>query len=203
MVPRRPRLPSGGIVSLRASPTASLSLHTKPPLVLTSKPGDVLWLVISRSRVHWSKLMCVFTPFVGSAAPSPTLKAAFLILPPFVSPFKHSNERQLGSVKIHPFFCLACQLFFFWLFLRWDAVEIHSALTSQRFQNVKTGSVVFKDDAYSFLFSYDDAVFVMMQGNKYSSESLEMKRDLIISLSYASPVFILLFIQWSAKTNQP
>lgn len=106
---------SGGCVS---SCFPSRHVQKRPPSVNARARLRVV-ACDTRSHVYLRKSMRVFTPFVGAAAPSPTLKPApFLILLflPLFSPSVCSNERRLGSVKTYPLFCQACQLFFFFLF---------------------------------------------------------------------------------------
>lgn len=103
------------------------SLHPTPPPPNTPPSVDArAWLCVvacdSRSHVYPCKLMCVFTPFVGSVAPSPTLKppaSLILLFLALFSPSVCSTERRLGSVKTYPFFCLHRQFFCLFLVLRW------------------------------------------------------------------------------------
>lgn len=130
MVPRSADLPKERGLHLFMLPLPS---RPKRPPSVNARAQLCVVACDTRSHVYLRKSMRVFTPFVGAAAPSPTLKPTpFLILLflPLFSPSVCSNERRLGSVKTYPLFCQACQLFFFF---RWAAEEIHSSLTPQWF----------------------------------------------------------------------
>lgn len=122
----------GGLHLLMSPPpTASSSLHACLSSCTSLVMCRGLWYQVP--CVSMQVDVCVFTPFCWLCSAVAHFEATpfpYPPLPPFVFPFICSNERRLGSVKIHPFFCLACQLFFF---LRYAATEIHSALTLQWF----------------------------------------------------------------------
>lgn len=172
MVPRSTNLPKGGNCISSCYPHCFiLPSHTDTLPLFIHKPGYVSWLVIPGLMcIHAS--WCVFSHHLLAlqrrhplwSHPLPLSSSSSLCFPLHMFQWKKSGICQ--NLSFLPSGLSTISFFVLFFFFRWDATEIHSALTPQWFlkcQNRWMLKCCFFPPDSIYVFTSEFSVFTSMQ----------------------------------------